>query len=117
MCNEHSFLPGESIRRLNVSFEAGEILVSYLKVRVGKTPVIRSCIGRGWVVADASEIFDDFIPYPVAMLIRKILFIRGKYPAESYPVTKKSVASKPWAARSLMPGGSNPVSLSSITCC
>src|SRR5579862_9462199 len=49
--------------------------------------------------------------YPIVARFSKILL------QIQYPVTKKSAASKPCAARSFIPGGSRPVCLSRMMCC
>lgn len=65
VCYEDSFFPGEAVGCFNVSFEAREVLVAKLEVRVGKTPVIGGGVGGGWIIADTGEVLDDFVPNPV----------------------------------------------------
>lgn len=65
VCDEDGFFPGEAVRYFDVGFEAGEVLVTDLEIRVGKAPVVRGGIGGGWVIANTSEVFDDLVPNPV----------------------------------------------------
>jgi hypothetical protein len=101
---------------------------SFLQIYVRKAPIIRSREHRvriiSWCVrgyfytgdTDCSEILDDLdivrkipeetanlIPYPVTYTHINRREIMG------VPVTKKSAASKPEAARSLNAGGSRPL--------
>lgn len=109
-------------------------MISSLEVGARQTPVVGGCkcirpsgskLSLGLqsrsrtdsqIITKGREVLQDLVPNPVPSNKATMPISKTDQELSFIHVPHKSVASKPCAARSLIPGGSNPVSLSSMMC-